>query len=159
MIFVTVGTQAPFDRLLFAIEAWAIRNPEVKIFAQVGEGGLNSKHMQCAEDVTPEEFREHMQAAHVIVAHAGMGTILSALEYNKPVLVMPRRASLGEQRNEHQLATARRMAQRGLAHVAEDVDELANHLDRLSDFEPGVHVENERTKGLIGRLKQFIHEQ
>ena len=49
-----------------------------------------------------------MDAAAAIVAHAGMGTILTALETGKRLLVMPRRAALGEHRNDHQLATVSR---------------------------------------------------
>ncbi len=59
-----------------------------------------------------------MQAATAIVAHAGMGTILTALEMGKPLLVMPRRAALGEHRNDHQLATASRFAELGRVKVA-----------------------------------------
>ena len=57
-----------------------------------------------------------------------MGTILSALRYEKPILVMPRRASLGEQRNDHQLATARRLHEAGKVSVAFDEVELAASL-------------------------------
>ena len=72
-----------------------------------------------------------MVAADAIVAHAGMGTILTALELGKPLLVLPRRASLGEHRNEHQLATARRFADTGRLAVAFDESELAQRLDEL----------------------------
>jgi UDP-N-acetylglucosamine transferase subunit ALG13 len=39
-----------------------------------------------------------------------MGTILSAAELGKPVILMPRRAKFGEHRNDHQQDTALEMA-------------------------------------------------
>ena len=61
-----------------------------------------------------------------------MGTILTALELGKPLLVMPRRAALGEHRNDHQLATVRRFAELGSVEVALDESELALKLDDLA---------------------------
>ena len=36
MIFLTVGTQLPFDRLVTVVNEFSIANPEVKIVGQVG---------------------------------------------------------------------------------------------------------------------------
>jgi UDP-N-acetylglucosamine transferase subunit ALG13 len=72
-----------------------------------------------------------MRAADAIVAHAGMGTILTALELGTPIVVMPRRAALGEHRNDHQLATARRFAEQGSIAVAFDEEQLHARLDVL----------------------------
>jgi UDP-N-acetylglucosamine transferase subunit ALG13 len=56
-----------------------------------------------------------------------MGTIISAVEYGKRVIVMPRRASYGEHRNDHQLATVRLAHLNGLEVVHSDA-ELARAL-------------------------------
>ena len=34
----------------------------------------------------------------MIVAHAGMGTIISAMQHQKPIIIFPRIAALGEHR-------------------------------------------------------------
>ena len=54
----------------------------------------------------------------MIYAHAGMGTILSALKQDKPIIIVPRLASLKEHRNDHQIATAMRMDELGYVYVA-----------------------------------------
>jgi UDP-N-acetylglucosamine transferase subunit ALG13 len=131
VIFVTVGTQLPFDRLVGAVDAWAA-DGDRDVFAQIGPSSLVPAHLQHARFVPPAECRERMRAADAIVAHAGMGTILSALELGKPLIVLPRRAALGEHRNEHQLATARRFAELGSVAVAFHEDELAARLDALT---------------------------
>ena len=129
-IFVTVGTQLPFDRLVGAVDAWAARHPEADVFAQIG-AGIAPCHARHAANVDPQTFARSVAAADVVVAHAGMGTILTALELGKPVLVMPRRAALGEHRNEHQRATVARLAHLEALHVVEQEAEVARALDAL----------------------------
>jgi hypothetical protein len=34
MIFATVGTQLPFDRLLLGLDSWAAANPGIPVLAQ-----------------------------------------------------------------------------------------------------------------------------
>jgi UDP-N-acetylglucosamine transferase subunit ALG13 len=53
----------------------------------------------------PLEFNAAVKSAELIVGHAGTGTIISALHAGKPVVVLARRESLQETRNDHQVAT------------------------------------------------------
>ena len=78
------------------------------VFAQVGPTDLRPRHIEWAPFIEPAEFRERVRACSAMVAHAGMGSILTAMEFGKPILVMPRRGALMETRNDHQVATARR---------------------------------------------------
>ncbi|MCA9000833.1 MAG: glucuronosyltransferase, partial [Planctomycetes bacterium] len=129
MILVTVGTQGPFDRLVRAVDEWAAGRKGLEIFAQIGTGAYQPQHIEFAESMDPVRFANLLERADVVIAHAGMGTILKALELGKPVLIMPRRASLGEQRNEHQLATADRFRKLGVVRVAADESELREQLE------------------------------
>ncbi|MGJ8677684.1 MAG: glycosyltransferase [Akkermansiaceae bacterium] len=134
MIFVTVGTELPFDRLISVVDRWARERDRDDVFAQIGEGGTPPKTIAYAHFLEPEEFRRKFAEASCIIAHAGMGTILSALSHEKPLLVMPRKASLGEQRNEHQLATATHLSKLGKLKVSFDEDDLFRRLDELGDL-------------------------
>jgi len=131
LIFVTVGTQLAFDRLVLTVDEWAGARPDRRVFAQVGPTDLRPHAIEHRCFISPSECRRRMSRAEAVVAHAGMGTILGALEQGKPVIVMPRRAALGEHRNDHQLATARRLANRPGIAVAFDEDQLAAELDRI----------------------------
>lgn len=93
----------------------------------------------------------------MIVAHAGMGTILSALRYGKPILVMPRRASLGEQRNEHQLATASHLARLGKVTVAMDEQELRARLDRFEELAVLDRTGPFASRSLTDAIRAFIN--
>ena len=156
MIFATVGTQLPFDRMIAALDEWAGEQLDRRVFAQVGPGRYVPRHIEHRRFVAPAECRARMAAADAIVAHAGMGTILSALEMGKPLLVIPRRASLGEHRNEHQLATARRFADTGQLLVAFDEHELAEQLDELQRRGRPERISPFASDQLITALRQFI---
>lgn len=156
MIFVTVGTDLPFDRMMRVIDAWAGENQRQDVFAQIGEGGWEPQHIRFSHFLQPPEFVEHFKAASVIISHAGMGTILSALHHRKPILVMPKRASLGEHRNEHQLATARRMMELGNVNVAFDETELRERLEQLDDLKQPKSIGESASDGLVRGLREFI---
>lgn len=157
MIFVTVGTDMPFDRLLKVMDSWAAETGRTDVFAQIGEGGWEPRHIRFTHFLQPPEFVERFKSARVIVSHAGMGTILSALHYGKPILVMPKRASLREHRNEHQLATAQRMMEMASVNVAFDDAELRSRLDHLDELVPSRKIGSQASDSLICGLRDFIH--
>lgn len=157
MIFVTVGTDSPFDRLVKVVDAWAAESGRRDIFAQIGNGAWEPKSIPFAHLLDPIQFKERFAAAQIIIGHAGMGTIISALHYGKLLLVMPKRASLGEQRNEHQLATARRMREIGGVNVAFDEQELYHRLDRLAELALPRQIGSAASSNLLKGLSEFIH--
>ena len=131
VIFVTVGGQLPFDRLVHAVDEWAKDRRREDVFAQIGDSSNAPDYIQWENFVSPSEFRAKAEESDVIVAHAGMGSILTALELGKPIVVMPRRAHLGEHRNDHQWATANHLGQGLGIPVAADEAELIGLLDHL----------------------------
>ncbi len=156
MIFVTVGTDLPFNRLVRVVDEWAGAHQRSDVFAQIGETDWRPAHIGWSKFIQPPEFTRRFSEADVVVAHAGMGTILSALQFEKPILVMPRRATLGEQRNEHQLATARRLSELGKVNVAMDETELRSMLDRLGDLRPREKIGAYASDSLVSALREFI---
>jgi len=156
MIFVTVGTELPFDRLIGVVDEWAGRTARADVFAQIGDSYRRPLHIRYKTFIEPPEFARRFASADVIVSHAGMGTILSALQFQKPIVVMPRRASLQEHRNEHQLATARRLAALGKITVALDEAELRQTLDRLGELKAQERIGAYASEGLITTLREFI---
>mgnify|MGYP002478163462 CR=1 FL=1 len=121
----------PFDRLIAAIDNWALAHPEVEIFAQIGHADYRPRNMPYAGFLPPDEFRSRVHAADFLVSHAGTGSIFAALTHGKPILIVPRRAALRETRNDHQVATAERFKGRSGILVAMDEVELIAQLDLL----------------------------
>lgn len=156
MILVTVGTDGPFDRLIAAVDQWAGDVGREDVVAQVGNSAIKPRFMRTHQFLEPVQFRDYFIEAEFIIAHAGMGTILSALRYEKALLVMPRRASLGEQRNEHQLATARRLMEAGKVAVAFDEIELRSRLMDLAGLRPRNKIGPYADPSLIDGIRAFI---
>jgi UDP-N-acetylglucosamine transferase subunit ALG13 len=158
MIFVTTGTQDPFDRLMRTIDQAFPYLNGVEIIAQVAKSEYEVKNFKTYEFLSPIEFEDYFNRADLIIAHAGMGTIISALVKGKPILVMPRLVKFGEQRNDHQLATARRMDQLGYINVAYDEKELIKKLRLLSanPLNSLLTIDEHASKELIDSLSNFI---
>jgi UDP-N-acetylglucosamine transferase subunit ALG13 len=158
MIFVTVGSDIPFDRLIRAVDRWARERQRKDIFAQIGRGGWEPGFIPFSHLLDPSEFKTRLVAARVVVSHAGMGTILSALQHSKPILVMPRRGSLGETRNDHQMATAHQLQEMGKINVAFDDDELFRFLDRIEELTPRESISQHADPILIRALHGYFHQ-
>lgn len=157
MIFVTVGTDLPFDRLLRVVDAWARRRGRRDVFAQIGEGAWEPESIAWRHFLEPHEYRRRLDGASLIVSHAGMGTILSALRRGKPILVMPKRAALGEHRSDHQFDTAERMAALGHVTAAFDAEELQRMLDRADSIPAPRPIGPYAQASLTDALHRFIH--
>lgn len=157
MILVTVGTDLPFDRLVRVVDEWAREQNRRDVFAQIGKTDWKPSFIPHVAFMQPPEFNRRFTDASIIIGHAGMGTILSALRYEKPILVMPRRAHLGEQRNDHQLATAQRLLELEKINVAFDEAELRQRLARIEDLKARGRTGRFATPPLINALRSFIH--
>ena len=155
MIFVTVGTQGPFDRMIAAVDRWAQRSGRNDVFAQIGPGSA-PEHIEWVRDLSPADFESRLESAEAIVAHAGMGTILTALSLGKPVVVMPRRASLGEHRNEHQTATTERFEAMGRVTAVWEAEAMSAALDGLGAAQGGERLARQASPELLERLRTFL---
>jgi UDP-N-acetylglucosamine transferase subunit ALG13 len=160
VIFVTVGTQLPFDRLIRGVDAWAARNPGIRVHAQTGHvppDGYHPRHMHSSPMLDPETFGRLFRSARLVVAHAGTGSLLQFNAYGTPILVMPRKAALGEHRNDHQMATARHFGTRNGVHVVYEEEDLGPTIDALLSGAPQVpDLRTSADPELIATLRRVI---
>lgn len=158
-IFVVVGTQEPFDRMLKAIDAWALKTEFTGIFAQISKAAYIPKGFESTDFISPELFDQKFMTADLIVSHAGMGTIISALQHSKPIIVMPRLARYHEHRNDHQLATAQSFSKLGYVKAVYSEAELNDALDQASVMKPAPVIGPGASESLVAFIRDFIHEQ
>jgi beta-1,4-N-acetylglucosaminyltransferase len=155
VIFLTVGSMFPFDRLVRSMDGLIADGTITEtVEAQIGDGLYEPQHMRFSRFMGKPEYVEKFMQADKIVAHAGAGTIALALQYGKPLLVMPRRGRLAEHVNDHQLVTAKKYA--ALQHVllAEDERALGRQLVSLGAFKPLPRAVKSRE--LAGRIGEFL---
>ena len=152
MIFVTLGTQdKPFKRILDLLENSDIDD---EIIVQSGYTDYDSKRMKILKYVPKDEFHDYLKKADYIICHAGVGTILSALDLNKKILAVPRLAKYGEHVNDHQLQIADAYIQKGYILVLSENDDLKEKLTELKDFVPEPFVSN--NENFVRKLKDYI---
>tara|TARA_A100001037_G_scaffold295293_1_gene314231 strand:+ start:131 stop:655 length:525 start_codon:yes stop_codon:yes gene_type:complete len=158
VIFVVTGTQAPFDRLLSIIDNWAFLESKHTILAQIASSEREFKNMTCFDYLEPDVFNEYFNNADFIIGHAGMGTIITALENKKKLVVFPRLVNYNEHRNDHQLHTAKSFEKLGLINVAYNEDELLKYLDNLDSISKKEMIGRKAEKKLIDALYTFINK-
>lgn len=156
MIFATVGSQEPFDRLIRAIDEWAKARGRSDVFAQIGNSTFRPRHIESTKFLEPCEFNRVIREATIIVAHAGMGSIISALEIGKPIVVMPRRGKFRETRNDHQIATAERFGAQGRVIVAHDQLDFPEKLDQALTLRETHPIDLEASPRLISTIRAFL---
>lgn len=136
LIFVTTGSMLPFDRLVQAVDQWIGGNEHGDAFAQIGRSQYRPVHMFWQQMLSPAEFRRRLDQALLVVSHAGMGTVISALEASKPMVLLPRRAAAGEVTTDHQIHTARWLSKTPGIFVAVDEGDVARTIERaLSELD------------------------
>ena len=157
MIFVTVGTQFPFDRLIKAVDT-ALETGQVneQVFAQTGEGSYKPRHFSIQPSLEKDSFDEYVRQSTGIISHAGIGSINIAMAYDKPMLVMPRLKKYGEVVNDHQVAIARKFAESGHILLANDEEELLEKITELRFFVP--RQRTAQPESVSRRVMEFLNE-
>lgn len=133
MIFLTVGSELPFDRLVRATDKWCAARGRNDVYGQIATtaaDGYRPANFDWCEFLSPDDYDKYCRDADLIIGHAGMGSIITAMTYVKPIVLMPRRAVFKETRNDHQVATAERLRSRDGISVAQDETHLIEVLDR-----------------------------
>lgn len=158
MIFVTVGSRYPFDRLIKLVDEWASNNQGVKIFGQIGESKYTPKNFEFVKYVSIEDFRSKVSSCDFLVSHAGMGGILSASDFSKKIVVYPRLSEYGEAVNDHQLDTLKMVSHLSFVFPALSKTELFSAIDQCVSF-PQWRGEKEVSvsDSLVNEIKKFIN--
>jgi len=156
MIFLTVGTQFPFDRLVKSVDqAFDGRLINEEIFAQIGETSYKPLNFESVVSLKKNVFDKRMREASSIISHAGMGTITMALKNHKPLLVMPRLKRYREHVNDHQVATARKFEELGHILAVYDAKDLPNGIRKLKNFVPRERKAN--PEAVADRIRLFLN--
>jgi UDP-N-acetylglucosamine transferase subunit ALG13 len=128
MIFVSIGTSEPFDRLLEAVDRL---DSAEKLVVQIGTSTTRPIGATCVEFLDFDETLALMRQARVVITHAGVGSVLTALKAGKRPILVPRLGRFGEAIDDHQLLFARRVEDAGLGTAVEDLTELGVLVDAV----------------------------
>lgn len=127
---VSLGSELwPFSR---AIERVCDLLPDAEITWQVGVTEYVRAGRRLPQWLPAEELRAAIRQSDIVVMHAGVGSVLVALDEGKIPVILPRRQHHKEMVDDHQTEIAAHLADRGLA-ISVDPDDLAvEHLIRAA---------------------------
>jgi UDP-N-acetylglucosamine transferase subunit ALG13 len=127
LIFVTVGSAqkgVEFTRLIKKMDEVASRTGE-EVLMQIGSVPYEPQHAPFFRYCSYQESLEYFKNASLVVGHCGTGTILNAMRFHVPIIVVPRRIVYGElHHDDHQLEIAERVEGMALIHVAYEIEDL-----------------------------------
>jgi UDP-N-acetylglucosamine transferase subunit ALG13 len=148
VIFVTLGTQAyPFDRLLRGLEG-----VDEELVVQGGVSTYRPAGAAWFDYLEYPEVLEHVRRARVLVSHAGVGSVMTAVAEGKRPVVMTRLRRFGEAVDDHQVPFAQRLAAIGLVTLVEAPEALRPALADPPALQPRAASESSLAADLRGYL-------
>lgn len=157
LIFLVTGTQEPFDRMLKIVDSWAAKQTIYKVVAQTANTQYEAKNIVCYDFLAPDKFTKLFNQADYIIGHAGIGTIIKALELRKKLIIFPRMIEHKEHRNNHQLHTSKSFEELNYATVAYTEEDLLEVLNNLHKLELKKGISKIADISLIDEIKKFIN--
>ncbi len=150
MIFVTVGGMRGFERLVCQMDRIAEELDE-PVTMQIGSTDYEPRNCEYSRFMAREVMERLFADARIIVSHAGTGSILTALEHEKRLILVPRLKEHGEAFDDHQLEIAREMERRGMT-VVYDAGNLRSALENVKRS----RVEIRGETSLVHMLKEYV---
>ena len=156
MILVLLGTQNnEFTRLLKEIEKNIDKkNIEEEVIVQSGFTKYESHRMKIFDMLPKEELIDYVKKANLVITHGGVGSIQTALQENKKVIAVPRKAKYSEHVNDHQCQIVKTFDEKGYVIGTNGVEDLEEALKRVKDFEPVKYEKKENN--IITIIDEFL---
>ncbi len=155
MIFVTVGTMhLDFARLIRKMDDIAQLTGERVVI----QTGLAATVPTAAEHFTfrpRDEVQSLVAQSRLVVTHAGIGSVIDALNAKRPLVVVPRLSRFREHNNDHQLDLAHAVERRGWGRMVLDIDDL----DALCESPPEAYTTYTPARdSLLSTVRETIDE-
>ncbi|WP_342657320.1 hypothetical protein NPJ82_10480 [Sphingomonas sp. NY01] len=159
MIFASVGSMLPFDRFVEAVDGWAAAHPATPVTIQIGDGTYEPRHADWVRIVPHPRYMALLERCSLFVAHVGIGSIVQALETGRPMVMLPRLASLGEHTTDHQLHTATRFRDTAGLTIVDDVAALHAAIDHhlAHPAAPAAAISTAAPPAMTQRIGAFLH--
>lgn len=158
MILVTLGTQdKEFTRLLKAIDKQIEKkNIREKVIVQAGHTKYESKNMEIFDLIPTEELDKLVEECDLLITHGGVGSILSGIKNNKPIIAAARLKKYKEHTNDHQKQIINEFESRGYILELRDFNKLDKMLEKAKKFKPKKFVSN--TDNFVNNIENYIEE-
>jgi len=158
MIFVTVGTHTqPFNRLLQKVdELIKERKIREKVIAQIGYSTYEPKNYNYFTFTSEEKILELNKKARLIITHAGAGSIITALQFRKPIIVVPRLKKFNEHVNDHQVQIAKAFEKEKKVLACYDIEDLEKVIIKAKKFRPRIEKGKQKIFSIINNFLEEL---
>ena len=159
MILVLLGTQdKSFKRLLDAVDKEIVSgNIQEDVIVQAGYTKYISENMKIFDLVSQNDLDSLMKKARIIITHGGVGSILSALSYQKPVIAAARLSRYLEHTNDHQVQIIKEFSNRGYILSLINFDELGILIKKCATFKAKKYTSNNQK--FVKMIDSYIQEK
>lgn len=141
MIFVTVGTQKfQMNRLIKKIDDIAVDYPPETFFIQIGNSDYIPQNVKYERFISKEKFNSIIESASLLITHAGVGSIMSGIQVNKKVIVIPRLKKYGEHVDDHQVDIAEAFDYKKCVIYCKELDDINKILLSIKDYKVEPYV-------------------
>jgi UDP-N-acetylglucosamine--N-acetylmuramyl-(pentapeptide) pyrophosphoryl-undecaprenol N-acetylglucosamine transferase len=118
-VVVTLGTFRGYGFRRLVRRLLDVLPPRIEVLWQKGDTETRDLGVDGHYAIPDRDLNQAMREADVVVAHAGVGTALAALEVGKCPVLVPRRLAHAEHVDDHQTQIARELGDRGLSRSVE----------------------------------------
>lgn len=158
MIFIILGTQKfQLNRLLRMVDE-EIKQGKIKeeVFAQIGNSDYLPQNYKYTKFMDKCEFEKKVGMSDMIITHSGVGSIITALTYGKPVIVFPRMKEYNEHVDDHQSEIADAFAvKKYVVKYQKDIS-LHSQIEKAKQFKYEKYIS--QNKKMVDTIKAYINE-
>lgn len=157
MIFIVLGTQKfQLNRLLKLVDSLVEKGQICDdVYAQIGNSTYIPKHYRYVRFLDKKDFEQKMEECEIVVSHSGVGTIISGLKHEKPVIVFPRLEKYGEHVDDHQLEIGESFSKNNLVFLCGENDDLLELIKKSRTHKFNKYV-SQREK-MITTVNNFLN--
>lgn len=141
-----------FDRLIKKMDDIAGTMSE-EVIIQIGNTTYEPKNAKYFRFAPRDHVNKLYASARIIVCHSGVGSIITALEYCRSIIVVPRLKIYGEHIDDHQIEIAKELEMRGIVTVVYNTEDLKKVIDTIS----GASFVINRNGELVVTLKNYLN--
>lgn len=152
MIFLSTGTQLPFERLVRAVDESTLPD-KYDIFGQISNSSYVPDRYTSVPYLDPDAYNQKLNQADLVISHAGIGSIIKTLGRGVPIVVLARKHSLGEHRNNHQISTIQNIRIQGL-YATTDETELESLVIKALEEKKSIEISSAADDQLLEYLSE-----
>jgi beta-1,4-N-acetylglucosaminyltransferase len=153
MIFVTVGSMAPFDELIMKVDKLAENRVISDVMVQIGNGSYIPKNTEWFR--FKDNLKPFFQSAEFIITHNGAGTLFEILSVGKKAIAVSNPHTIQLQNLDIMI----KLSKEGYILSSQDLDHLEESVSQIKNWtpkeykEPPCRIHEEIAKYLLGPSK------